>query len=207
MSNFMVTAPGMTCSFHWVVHGSYDINATSVDCVTFFGSVLQEATDVYKRLLLEHRDFLALNVYLGLCYSKLDYFDVSLEILQAYLQQYPDSAAAVNLKACNLFKLYAGKAAETEIKVHTWAWHEWRSTFVHASLHGQMSAASIDRHTLYKKHAFLAFVSNSSGLPYISLQSLTSIRQSKLFTQAIYCACQCLPFWLLNTHATCLHVR
>ena len=78
---------------------------------------MQEATDVYKRLLLEHRDFLALNVYLGLCYSKLDYFDVSLEILQGYLEQYPDSAAAVNLKACNLLKLYNGKAAEAEVKV------------------------------------------------------------------------------------------
>ena len=78
---------------------------------------VQEATDVYKRLLLEHRDFFALNVYLGLCYSKLDYFDVSSEIVESYLQQYPDSAAAVNLKACNLFKLYTGKAAEAEIKV------------------------------------------------------------------------------------------
>lgn len=72
---------------------------------------------MYKRLLLEHRDFFALNVYLGLCYSKLDYFDVSSEIVESYLQQYPDSASAVNLKACNLFKLYTGKAAEAEIKV------------------------------------------------------------------------------------------
>ena len=79
--------------------------------------LLQEATGVYKRLLLEHRDFLALNVYLALCYSKLDYFDVSSEMLEGYLQQYPDSAAAINLKACNLFKLYTGKAAEAEIKV------------------------------------------------------------------------------------------
>ena len=79
--------------------------------------VLQEVTEVYKRLLLEHRDFLALNVYLALCYSKLDYFDVNSEMLDGYLQQYADSAAAINLKACNLFKLYTGKAAEAEIKV------------------------------------------------------------------------------------------
>lgn len=77
----------------------------------------QEATDIYKQLLLEHREYLALNVYVALCYSKLDYFDVSSEILQAYLQQHPNSATAANLKACNLFKLYNGKAAETEIKV------------------------------------------------------------------------------------------
>ena len=78
---------------------------------------LQEAADVYKRLLLEHRDFSALNIYLGLCYNKLDFFDVSSEILEGYLQHNPDSAAAINLKACNLFKLYTGKAAEAEIKV------------------------------------------------------------------------------------------
>lgn len=79
--------------------------------------MIQEATDIYKQLLLENREYLALNVYVALCYSKLDYFDVSSEILQTYLQQHPNSATAVNLKACNLFKLYNGKAAETEVKV------------------------------------------------------------------------------------------
>ena len=74
---------------------------------------------MYKRLLLEHRDFLALNVYVALCYCKLDYYDVSLEILAVYLQQHLDSAVAVNLKACNLFKLYTGKAAEAELKVRS----------------------------------------------------------------------------------------
>lgn len=58
------------------------------------------------------RDYLALNVYVALCYYKLDYYDVSQEVLQVYLQQHPDSAVAINLKACNHFKLYNGKAAE-----------------------------------------------------------------------------------------------
>jgi intraflagellar transport protein 56 len=44
--------------------------------------MLQDATDIYKRLLLENRESLALNVYVALCYSKLDYYDVSQEILQ-----------------------------------------------------------------------------------------------------------------------------
>jgi intraflagellar transport protein 56 len=44
--------------------------------------MLQEATDIYKALLLDHRDLLALNVYVALCYAKLDYYDVSSEILQ-----------------------------------------------------------------------------------------------------------------------------
>lgn len=61
-------------------------------------SHFQEATDIYKRLLLENRDYLALNVYVALCYSKLDYYDVSLEILSVLLQAYPDSAFSLNLK-------------------------------------------------------------------------------------------------------------
>jgi intraflagellar transport protein 56 len=67
-------------------------------------------------MLLENREDLALNVYVAMCYYKLDYYDVSLEILTVYLQAYPDSAIAMNLKACNHFKLYNGKAAEMELK-------------------------------------------------------------------------------------------
>ena len=88
----------------------------SLAAVHFLRSHHQEAVDIYKRLLLENRDDLALNVYVAMCYYKLDYYDVSLEILGAYLQSFPDSALAVNLKACNHFRLYNGKAAETELK-------------------------------------------------------------------------------------------
>lgn len=63
------------------------------------------------------REYLALNVYVALCYYKLDYYDVSQEVLAVYLQRYPDSAIAINLKACNHFRLYNGKAAEAEIKM------------------------------------------------------------------------------------------
>lgn len=55
---------------------------------------------------------LALNVYLAMCYHKLDYYDVSQEVLASYVQQHPDSVVAINLKACNYCKLYNGKAAE-----------------------------------------------------------------------------------------------
>lgn len=75
-----------------------------------------QATDIYKRLLLENRDDLALNVYVAMCYYKLDYYDVSLEILAVYLQAHPESPIGVNLKACNHFRLYNGKAAEAELK-------------------------------------------------------------------------------------------
>lgn len=51
-------------------------------------------------------------MYVALCYYKLDYYDVSQEVLAVYLQQIPDSTIALNLKACNHFRLYNGKAAE-----------------------------------------------------------------------------------------------
>jgi intraflagellar transport protein 56 len=88
----------------------------SLASIHFQRSHFQEGTDIYKRLLLENREYLALNVYVALCYCKLDYYDVSLEILQVYLNAFPDSALAVNLKACNTFRMYNGKAAENELK-------------------------------------------------------------------------------------------
>ena len=59
----------------------------------------QEGIDVYKRLLIENRELLALHVYVAMCYYKLDYYDVSQEVLQAYLQHFQDSVTALNLKA------------------------------------------------------------------------------------------------------------
>lgn len=76
-----------------------------------------QATEIYKRLLMEHREDVALNVYVAMCYFKLDIYDVSLEILAVYLQSFPDSVIGINLKACNHFRLYNGKAAEQELRV------------------------------------------------------------------------------------------
>jgi len=76
----------------------------------------QEAADIYKNLFKKNRKYLALNVYIALCYYKLDYYDVSEEVLSSYLQQYPDSPAALNLRACNYFRQYDGRGAEKELK-------------------------------------------------------------------------------------------
>ena len=89
----------------------------SLAAIHYVRGHFQEATDIYKRLLLENRDDLALNVYVAMCYFKLDYYDVSIEILAVYLQTHPSSAVAMNLKACNHYRLYNGKAAEAELKV------------------------------------------------------------------------------------------
>lgn len=59
---------------------------------------------------------MALNIYIALCYYKLDYFDISQEVLENYLIKYPDSIVAINLKACNRFRLFDGRTAEMFIK-------------------------------------------------------------------------------------------
>lgn len=69
------------------------------------------------RAQVEHKDFLAINVYVALAYAKLDYYDVSNEVLGVYLTQFPDSVLAINLKACNQFRKGLVKEAEEELRV------------------------------------------------------------------------------------------
>lgn len=88
----------------------------SLASIHYLRSHYQEAIDIYKKILVDNREYVALNVYIALCYYKLDFFDISQEVLNVYLQQFPDSITAVNLKACNNFKLYTGKTAEGDIK-------------------------------------------------------------------------------------------
>ena len=82
----------------------------------YLRSHFEEATEIYKKLLIENKEFHAINIYVALCYYKMDYYDVSLDILAVYLGLHPDSVVGVNLKACNHYQLYNGKAAEAELK-------------------------------------------------------------------------------------------
>lgn len=82
----------------------------------FYRNQFQEAIDIYKKVLLENKNYLALNVYIALCYYKLDYYDVSQEMLALYQAKHSDSIMAGNLKACNNYRLYNGSAAETELR-------------------------------------------------------------------------------------------
>lgn len=54
------------------------------------------------------RENIALNVYVALCYYKLDYYDVSQEVLGLYINKYSDSVIATNLKVgfSNIMLLY-----------------------------------------------------------------------------------------------------
>ncbi|EFJ05460.1 hypothetical protein SELMODRAFT_137150 [Selaginella moellendorffii] len=92
--------------------GNSDEDQLSLASMHFAQIHYEEATEIYKQLLLENKDWMALNVYLALCYYNLDQYDVSLDVLSGYLQYYPESAIATNLKACNTFQLFNGKAAE-----------------------------------------------------------------------------------------------
>ena len=84
--------------------------------IHYLRSNYQDAIDIYKGLVLQNKDIVALHVYIALCYYKLDFYDVSQEVLSVYLQKNPDSLIAINLKACNIYRLYNGRAAETEIR-------------------------------------------------------------------------------------------
>lgn len=69
-------------------HGKLDksnlVDQLSLAAVHFRRSHFQEATDIYKRLLLDNKSYVALNVFIALCYSRLDYYDISQEILKVF---------------------------------------------------------------------------------------------------------------------------
>ncbi|VDO03862.1 unnamed protein product [Rodentolepis nana] len=91
-------------------------NQLSLASIHFLRGHHQEAIEIYKRIMIENRNFIALNVYIGLCYYKLDYYDVALEVLDLYLQHYPNSPMAVNLRACINYRLQNSKTAIEELK-------------------------------------------------------------------------------------------
>lgn len=53
-----------------------------------------------------------MNVYIAFCYYKLEYYDMSQDLLENFLRIFPHSASAVNLRACNHYRLFNGKMAE-----------------------------------------------------------------------------------------------
>lgn len=47
----------------------------------------------------------------------MDHHDISQEVLSIYLEEFPDSTIARNLKACNMYKLYNTKVAQKELQM------------------------------------------------------------------------------------------
>uniref|UniRef100_A0A667ZFR3 Intraflagellar transport protein 56 n=1 Tax=Myripristis murdjan TaxID=586833 RepID=A0A667ZFR3_9TELE len=76
----------------------------------------QEAIHICKQILLENKDYLAIYLYLALCYYKMEYYEISQQLVANYLQRFPHSLIACNLDACILFRLYGGKAAAAKLR-------------------------------------------------------------------------------------------
>lgn len=91
----------------------------SLAAIYYLRGQFQDSIDIYKRIMLEQRDYIALNVYAAMCYYKIECFEVSVEVLNVYLAQFPDSPTAVNVKACNQMRQYSGRLAEQELRLVT----------------------------------------------------------------------------------------
>ncbi|EAY14740.1 hypothetical protein TVAG_038480 [Trichomonas vaginalis G3] len=90
-------------------------NQLSLAAIHYMRSHFQEAIDIYQKLLMEHPDFLALNVYIAMCQFKLDNYDESNEAVDVYLQINSDSAVALNLKSCDYLRIFDANTAESQL--------------------------------------------------------------------------------------------
>ena len=90
-------------------------DALALAAVQFASCQYQEATDAYHRVLKEYTDYDAINIYLALCCYKLDHFKFALEFLNKYLAKRPNSATAMNLRACSHFRLFDSQSAAQQL--------------------------------------------------------------------------------------------
>ena len=90
-------------------------NQLSLAAIHYMRSHYQEAIDIYQKLLLDHPDYLALNVYIAMCLFKLEKFDESNEAVDQYLGVNSDSAVALNLKSCDYLILFDQSTAESQL--------------------------------------------------------------------------------------------
>jgi len=89
----------------------------SLASVHFVRTKYQNATDIYKREWMKNKTLnIAIQIYVAYCFFELDRYDTSNDIIGPYLAAHPDSIVALNLKACNNYRLYNGKVAENEVR-------------------------------------------------------------------------------------------
>lgn len=84
------------------MEGKELLDRLSIASLLFNKGRYQEAVDEYKTILLENPTYIALNYYIALCYAKLDYYEVALEMIERYQIKY--SPLCINLKACCIYK-------------------------------------------------------------------------------------------------------
>ncbi|KAI3383089.1 hypothetical protein SNEBB_006666 [Seison nebaliae] len=82
----------------------------------------REAIDVYKKLLLNYQNFKALNIYIALCYYKIDSYEMSMELLNSSIPRNDVSLTASILKAAVQYRLYGPEQALKEMNMLQDTW-------------------------------------------------------------------------------------
>ena len=74
----------------------------------------EEAIEIYKKIFMDKK-YDALNIYLAMCYYKLEFYDISLDLVNHYLTIHSDSIVANNLKAAIEYSSTGNDKAAKEI--------------------------------------------------------------------------------------------
>ena len=90
-------------------------NQLSLAAIHYLRSHYQEAIEIYQKILADHPDYIALNVYIAMCQFKLDMWEESNEAVDQYLTINSDSAVALNLKSCDYLRLFDPATAESQL--------------------------------------------------------------------------------------------
>jgi intraflagellar transport protein 56 len=88
----------------------------SLAALQFLKNEFDEAIEIYKKIYMDKK-YDALNIYLAMCYYKLEYFDIALDLVNHYLTIHKDSVVANNPKAAIEYNSTGNdKAAQTYIQ-------------------------------------------------------------------------------------------
>ena len=129
-------------------------NQLSLAAIHYQHNNYSDALQIYQKILLQKPEYQAMNVYMAMCEFKLDQFQESNDHVDAYLADNSDSAVALNLKACDYFRLFDPEIAESQLlQIHKFA------------------SASYDFASILVKHNLCIFHNGEEGfsiLPKIS---------------------------------------
>jgi intraflagellar transport protein 56 len=85
----------------------------SLAALQFLKSEYEEAIEIYKKIFIDKK-YDAINIYLALCYYKLEFYEIALDLVNHYLSIHKDSVIANNLKAAIEYNSTGNyKAAQT----------------------------------------------------------------------------------------------
>ena len=74
----------------------------------------EEAIEIYKKIYMDKK-YDALDIYLAMCYYKLEFFDIALDLVNHYLSVHQESIIANNLKAAIEYNSTGNDKAAKEI--------------------------------------------------------------------------------------------